>query len=117
VVTTPSYFHIIILIAFLVDYFIRNIIIYALLINLNNNKICITLNNINNNYYGILQDPIFLLKIPMRSERISSKSIENLDTRPQKYRCRPSLSLLTRKVALNEERLILLASILLYGDK
>jgi len=35
---------------------------------------------------------------------------------PPKYRCRPRLSLLARKVALSEERLILLASVLLYGD-
>jgi hypothetical protein len=49
--------------------------------------ICITNNNaeINNNY-ARRQDLILLFKIPMARERISSKFVDSLGTRPQKVR-------------------------------
>jgi len=60
--SSPSYFQIFSLIAFLEEAFIRNIIIIlyinCIIINDNNNAV------ISNNNYGRLQDIILLLKIP-----------------------------------------------------
>jgi hypothetical protein len=83
--SSPSYFQIFSLIAFLEEAFIINILIILYI-----NYIIINDNNavINNNNYGRLQEIILLLKILAR-ESISSIFIDHLGTGLEK--CSPAL--------------------------
>jgi len=47
--------------------------------------ICINDNEVINNIYGRLEYLIFSSKFPQAHEKISSKFIDNLDTRPYKF--------------------------------